>query len=966
MSKTSKKYLSLQDPFLFSPFYVFLFFYHFFTSPIAGELLAPYKPVENIALDCGFSGNSTTLDLRTWFGDINSTYSPLDPHNSSVISTAPQSRTAGLQVPYNTVRFSRSEFSYVFSVTSGQKFIRFYFYPASYPNFDSSKAYFSVNAGPFTLLRNFSAALTADALHLERFSKEFCVNVGDEKTLNITFTPRPDSYAFINGIEVVSMPPNLYYTAAGYIGHVQPYRIENNTALETEYRVNVGGRSISPAEDTTGMYRSWLSDNVYLVVNDHSVLPVNTSISLMFNKIPNYTAPEEVYKTARTMGTNKTNNKLYNLTWEFSVDSGFFYMVRLHFCEFQPEINGSSQRVFYIYIANQTIAPAGVDVIQWSGGKGIPTCVDYVVPMLGKLNQKKMNLSVALQANPDDQQTAYTDAILNGLEIFKINTTGGNLAGSNPDPTPTSSPPPLIQPPTGRKVNKTTKIGIISGVVSGISLIFFIVGFLIFRRCKRVKDGDYDDATKTTKTQGSTTTTLPLPADLCRYFTLSEIMRKVNKTTKIGIISGVVSGISLIFFIVGFLIFRRCKRVKDGDYDDATKTTKTQGSTTTTLPLPADLCRYFTLSEIRAATNNFDSVFIVGAGGFGNVYKGYIDGWARAIPVAIKRLKPGSQQGAHEFKTEIEMLSQLRHVHLVSLIGYCNDGNEMILVYDYMACGTLRDHLYNTDNPPLSWKRRLQICIGTAHGLNYLHTGAKHMIIHRDVKTTNILLDEEWTAKVCDFGLSKLGPTSMSKAHVSTVVKGSMGYLDPEYYLRQQLTEKSDVYSFGVVLCEVLCAKPPITRTAVKEHVNLVEWVEQWHRDGKLDEIVDPFLKGTIAVECLKKYVEIATNCLLDNGTERPSMNDVVWGLEFTLQLQENAADKVVTLRGVEIEMMDAEKSLIPNKSTVYDSSDMFSSRDGQVSSTNSNSRVPVTSKEEQSFASTDLDGFMSAGGSVF
>ena len=267
-------------------------------------------------------------------------------------------------------------------MTSGQKFIHFYFYPASDPNFDSSKAYFSVKAGPFTLLRNFSAALTADALHLESFSKEFCVNVGDEKTLNITFTPRPDSYAFINGIEVVSMPPNLYYTAAEtrgavFVGDGQPFHIENNTALETEYRVNVGGKYISPAEDT-GMYRIWSSDEDYLVVNDHSVLPVNTSISLKFNKIPNYTAPEEVYKTARTMGTNKTNNKLYNLTWELSVDSGFFYMVRLHFCEFQPKINGSSQRVFYIYIANQTIAAADVDVIQWSGGKGIPMCVDYL------------------------------------------------------------------------------------------------------------------------------------------------------------------------------------------------------------------------------------------------------------------------------------------------------------------------------------------------------------------------------------------------------------------------------------------------------------------------------------------------------------------------------------------------------------------------------------------------------------
>nr|XP_023873755.1 receptor-like protein kinase FERONIA [Quercus suber]XP_023908279.1 receptor-like protein kinase FERONIA [Quercus suber]POE84206.1 receptor-like protein kinase feronia [Quercus suber]POF16000.1 receptor-like protein kinase feronia [Quercus suber] len=881
---------------MFSLFYVSLFFYYF-TSPIASELLASYKPVENIAINCGSSGNSTTLDARKWFGDINSTYSPLEPHNLSNISTAPQSPTAAVQaLPSYTVRFSRSKFSYIFSVTSGQKFIRLHFYPASYPDFDSSKAYFSVKAGNFNLLRNFSAALTADALHLESFSKEFCVNVGDEKTLNITFTPRPDSYAFINGIEVVSMPPNLYYTAAekngaGFIGQVQPYRIENNTALETDYRVNVGGKYISPAEDT-GMYRFWSSDEDYLVVNDNSVLPVNTSISLNFNLIPNYTAPEEVYRTARTMGTNKSNNEHYNLTWEFSVDSGFFYMVRLHFCEFQPEITGSSQRVFYIYIANQT-AENYADVFRWTlGGKGVPIYRDYVVH-IGEGDGKKLNLYIALQANPDDWTTVYSDALLNGLEIFKISS-NDNLAGPNPDPTPTAPTvsPPFIKQSTRRKINSITIIGIVSGVVSGIVLIS-IVGFFIFRRGKKVKEGNFGD--------GST------------WWGLSTL--------------------------------------------DATKSTKTPGSTT----LPSDLCRHFSLAEIKAATNNFDNVLIIGVGGFGNVYKGYIDGWAKGNPVAIKRLKPGSQQGAHEFETEIEMLSQLRHVHLVSLIGYCNDGNEMILVYDYMARGTLRDHLYNTNNSPLSWKKRMEICIGAAHGLNYLHTGAKHMIIHRDVKTTNILLDEEWTAKVCDFGLSKLGPTGLSKAHVSTAVKGSFGYLDPEYYLRQQLTEKSDVYSFGVVLCEVLCAKPPITRTVTNESVNLVEWVKRCRRDGKLDEIVDPFLKGTIAIECLKKFVEIATNCLLDNGTERPSMNDVAWGLEFALQLQENAGNKEVSPRQIEIEMMDAEKALIP-KSIVDDSGDIFSSSDGQMSSTNSNSKVTITTKEDQSFASLDSDGLMSVG----
>ncbi|XP_071733630.1 leucine-rich repeat receptor protein kinase HPCA1-like [Rutidosis leptorrhynchoides] len=285
--------------------------------------------------------------------------------------------------------------------------------------------------------------------------------------------------------------------------------------------------------------------------------------------------------------------------------------------------------------------------------------------------------------------------------------------------------------------------------------------------------------------------------------------------------------------------------------------------------------RSFTFEELRKCTNNFSEINAVGRGGYGMVYKASLP---NGQLIAIKRAEQGSTQGGLEFKTEIELLSRVHHKNVVGLIGFCFDQGEQMLVYEYIVNGTLKDSLSGRSGIRMDWKRRLKVALGAAKGLQYLHDLADPPIIHRDVKTNNILLDQRLVAKVADFGLSK-PMTDANRTHITTQVKGTMGYLDPEYYMTQQLTEKSDVYSFGVVMLELITARNPIEKGKyiVREVKQAMDKTKELY---DLHELLDPTMGLTSQLKGLERFVDLSLSCVEETGDKRPAMSDVVKELE--------------------------------------------------------------------------------------
>ncbi|KZV22971.1 putative LRR receptor-like serine/threonine-protein kinase-like [Dorcoceras hygrometricum] len=349
--------------------------------------------------------------------------------------------------------------------------------------------------------------------------------------------------------------------------------------------------------------------------------------------------------------------------------------------------------------------------------------------------------------------------------------------------------------------------------------------------------------------------------------------RKHNNSEHIVILLSAVGGAILFLFVISLSVLMYIKKNK-------------AKSTYHTSEFGADICnwktvRTFTYREIKTITSNFKET--IGSGSFGRVYKGKLsDGKLVAVKVRFDK----TQLGANSFINEVSLLSQIRHKNLVFLEGFCCEPKHQILVYEYLHGGSLAENLYGNKSKKLSlsWTQRLRIAVDAARGLDYLHNGSELCIIHRDVKSNNVLLDLDMNAKVGDFGLSKQ-VTQTDASHMTTDVKGTAGYLDPEYYSTQQLTVKSDLYSFGVVLLELICGREPLTHSGTPDSYMEILQAKPYLQAGAF-EIVDERIMGSFEYESMQRTSSVACRCVERDALCRPTISEVLAELEEAYNIQ--------------------------------------------------------------------------------
>ncbi|XP_010500770.1 PREDICTED: probable LRR receptor-like serine/threonine-protein kinase At1g51810 [Camelina sativa] len=717
-------------------------------------------------------------------------------------------------------------------------------------------------------------------------SFEELIHVPRSNSLQVCLVKTGKTTPMINSLELRPLRNNMYTTERGSFRNMIRY-----------YFSTTGGLIMRHPEDVHD--RMWLNN-----FKDEWAL-INTALSI--NTSTGYDIPQDVMANAIT--PKKASSTMLNFSWESGDPSAEIYLY-MHFAELQPQ-TGDDQRQFFIFLNGEIIngpyipthlkvktiydttprkCKEGKCLLQLNGmGGPIP-------PMINAMEIYTLINHSQLETNEDDVFAIKN--IQSTYRLSKISWEGDpcvpsqflwdGLKCNSFD----NSTPPIV---TFLNLSSSALTGIITPSILNLThlqeldlsnnnltggvpeFLADMKSLLVINLSRNNLNGPVPK--KLIQKKGLKLNVEGNPNIFC---TTGSCVNgsKEGGHRKNNIILSISASLALVvvLVVVPILFCVLIKKKKPSTDEEPTSCMLNTGgrSSRSSEPTIMSKNKRFTYSEVVKMTKNFQRV--LGKGGFGIVYYGSVNDTEE---VAIKMLSHSSSQGYKQFKAEVELLLRVHHKNLVGLVGYCDEGENLALIYEYMANGDLDEHMSGKRGGSfLNWAARLKIVADSAQGLEYLHNGCKPLMVHRDIKTTNILLNEHFQAKLADFGLSRSFPIE-GETHVSTVVAGTIGYLDPEYYRTNWLTEKSDVYSFGIVILEIVTNQPVIDQNREKRHI--AEWVGKMLTKGDIKSITDPSLHGDYDSGSVWKAVELAMSCLNPSSVNRPTMTQVVFELNECL-----------------------------------------------------------------------------------
>ncbi|XP_014496390.1 probable LRR receptor-like serine/threonine-protein kinase At1g67720 isoform X1 [Vigna radiata var. radiata] len=880
-----------------------LLFLSFLTFLLSFPLYSPFSSAQImqgfVSLDCGGTTEFTDEIGLQWTPDNKLTYG-----QTSIISVANETRKQ-----YTTLRHFPADsrkYCYTLDVVSRTR----YLLRASflYGNFDNNNVYpkFDISVGA----THWSTIVISDANSIEMRELIF---LASSPTVSVCLSNATTGQPFISTLELRQFNGSVYYT-----------QFEEHFYLSVSARINFGAENDAPIRYPDDPFdRIWESDSVkkanYLVDVAAGTEKISTEAPIDVNR--DEMPPVKVMQTA-VVGTN--GSLTYRLNLDGFPGTGWAFT---YFAEIE-DLGPNESRKFRLVLPGQPdVSKAVVNIEENAQGK-------YRLYEPGFTN---ISLPFVLSFRFGKTYDSSRGPLLNAMEInMYLEKNDGSLDGatissvlshySEADWAKEGGDPCLPVPWSWVRCNSDPQPRIVSILLSNRNLtgnipldITKLVGLVELWLDGNMLTGPLPDFigcldlkiihlenNQLTGVLPTSLVNLPnlrelyvqnnllsgtIPSDLLSKDLVLNYSGNLNlhKESKIKghmyviIGSSVGASVLLLATVISCLYMRKGKRKYY--QQDRADSLPAQRLASWKNDDPAEAAHCFSFSEIENATNNFEKK--IGAGGFGVVYYGKLkDG----KEIAVKVLTSNSYQGKREFSNEVTLLSRIHHRNLVQLLGYCRDEENSMLVYEFMHNGTLKEHLYGplANGRSINWIKRLEIAEDAAKGIEYLHTGCVPVVIHRDLKSSNILLDKHMKAKVSDFGLSKLAVDGVS--HVSSIVRGTVGYLDPEYYISQQLTDKSDVYSFGVILLELMSGQEAISNESFGINCrNIVQWAKLHIESGDIQGIIDPMLQNDYDLQSMWKIAEKALMCVQPHGHMRPSISEVLKEIQDAISIERQA-----------------------------------------------------------------------------